>query len=132
MARKGMSDRPIEKISPVEFRESYPKKGRGKKTTHRKGQSNRQGQYQRKGSGKEQGMVRLSLPKGKSHGINPGEIVGGIASLANIPGSGIGKITIQENKTLIDVKENFVPAVLKKSGSYHFRDNHHVDIVRSN
>ena len=132
MARKGMSDRPIEKISPVEFRESYNKKGRGKKTTHRKGQSNRQGQYQRKASGQEQGMVRLSLPKGKSHGINPGEIVGGIASLANIPGSGIGKIIIQENNTLVDVKADFVPAVLKKSGSYHFRDNHHVDISRNN
>ena len=50
-------------------------------------------------------MVRLSITRGRTHGINPGEIVGGIASMANIPGNGIGKITIKEKNTFIDVQK---------------------------
>ena len=128
MARKGMSDQPIEKITPVEFRESSYKKGRGKKGNQYRGKSNRQGQFQKTASGNEKGMVRLSINKGRIHGIRPGEIVGGIASRADIPGNGIGRITINEKSTLVDVQKEFVPAVLKKSGSYHFHDNHKVDI----
>ncbi len=133
MARKGMSDRPIEKIAPVEFNKSSNngKNGRSNKKSHRKGQSNRQGQFQKTSSGQEKGMVQLTMPKGKAHGINPGEIVGGIASMADIPGFVIGKITINENNTLIDVQKEYVPAVLKKSGSYHFRNNHKVAIKQA-
>lgn len=123
-----MGNKPITKISSVEFKQPYKKPQRGKKKKHRKGNSSPQGQFQKNSHGQEFGMVRLSLPKGRSDGINPGEIVGGIASRANIPGSGIGKITIRENHTLVDVKENFVPAVLSKSGSYHFRDHHNINL----
>ena len=131
MARKGLTESPIENITPVEFYQSGTK-GNGKyKKSHRKGQSNRQGQFQKSASGKEKGMVRLSISRGRSHGINPGEIVGGIASMANIPGTGIGKITIKDDTTFIDVQKEFVPAVLKKSGSYHFRDNHKVNIIQA-
>ena len=73
-------------------------------------------------------MIRLSIDRGRKHGIRPGEIVGGIASRADIPGRGIGRITINEKSTLIDVQKEYVPAVLKKSGSYHFHDNHKVAI----
>jgi len=128
MARNGMEDQPIEQISAVEFKESSYKKVHGKKAFHRKGQSNRQGQFQRTASGQEKGMVRLSIDRGRIHGINPGEIVGGIASRADIPGNGIGRITINEKSTLIDVQKEYVPAVLKGSGSYHFHDNHKVSI----
>jgi len=128
MARKGMSDQPIAKITPVEFKESSYKKGRRKKSNHRNGKTNRQGQFQRTASGHEKGMVRLSINRGRIHGIRPGEIVGGIASRADIPGAGIGRITINEKSTLIDVQKEFVPAVLMKSGSYHFHDNHKVSI----
>jgi len=128
MARKGMSDQPIAKITPVEFKESSYKKGRRKNSNHRNGKSNRKGQFQRSASGHEKGMVRLSINRGRIHGIRPGEIVGGIASRADIPGAGIGRITINEKSTLIDVQKEFVPAVLKKSGSYHFHDNHKVSI----
>ncbi len=128
MARKGLQDRPLEKIAAVDF-SSYSRKGsRTKKSVHRKGQSNRIDQSQRTKSGKEKGMVRLSIPHGRAHGINPKEIVGGIASLAKIPGVGIGKISIMEKTTFIDVQEEYVPAVLRKSGSYHFRNNHKVSI----
>jgi len=128
MARKGMSNQPLAKITPVEFKESSSKKRHGKKGSHRNGKSNRQGHFQRSASGQEIGMVRLSINRGRIHGIRPGEIVGGIASRADIPGNGIGRITINEKSTLIDVQKEYVPAVLKKSGSYHFHDNHKVDI----
>jgi hypothetical protein len=128
MARKGLKDRPLEKIASVEFNTTSRNGKKGRRKTHRKGQSNRQGQFQRTKSGKEKGMVELSIPRGRAHGINPGEIVGGIASMANIPGAGIGKIAIKEKTTFIDVQEEYVAAVLRKSGSYHFRDNHKIAI----
>lgn len=128
MARKGMSDQPIRQIASVEFYEPSRKQGRSKKQTHRKGKSSRQGQFQKNSSGREIGMIRLSIDRGRKHGIRPGEIVGGIASRADIPGRGIGRITINEKSTLIDVQKEYVPAVLKKSGSYHFHDNHKVAI----
>jgi ATP-dependent RNA helicase DeaD len=131
MARKGMSDQPINQISPVEFYKTRNKKRTGNKKRTRNSRKNRQGQNQHSSTGKEKGMVRLSIPRGRTHGINPGEIVGGIASLANIPGSGIGKITIMDKTTFIDIKNEFVPAVLGKSGAYHFRDNHKISIQQA-
>jgi ATP-dependent RNA helicase DeaD len=131
MARKGMSDHPITRISHVEFSPTNNKKRSGYKNRSRKSNNKRQDQKQRSTVGKEKGMVRLSIPRGRTHGINPGEIVGGIASLANIPGSGIGKITIMDKTTFIDIKNEFVPAVLGKSGDYHFRDNHKISIQQA-
>jgi ATP-dependent RNA helicase DeaD len=63
----------------------------------------------------EPGMVRLSLRLGKSHGIHPNDIVGAIAYHADIPGSAIGKILIQEKRSLVDVPEQFVGRVLAAS-----------------
>jgi len=42
-------------------------------------------------------------------GIRPGEIVGGIGSRADIPGNGIGRITIDEKSTLLMFKKNMFP-----------------------
>ncbi len=136
MARKGMADRPIEKIAPVEFFKSHSKNGWNNehaviKNPIVKAKPTARVNSRRTSSGQEKGMVRLSMPRGRAHGINPGEIVGGIASMADIPGIWIGKITINENNTFIDVQKEYVPAVLKKSGSYHFRDNHKVAIKQA-
>lgn len=128
MARKGMSDQPIEKLTPVEFHQGREKNGQGKKPTRKHKQSSRSGQFEKSASGREKGMVRLSLERGREHGINPGEIVGGIASRADIPGHGIGKITIKDKFTFIDVQEEYVPAVLGKSGQYHFRNHHNLKV----
>jgi ATP-dependent RNA helicase DeaD len=72
-------------------------------------------------SSHEAGMVRLSLNLGKMHGIRPNDIVGAIASHANIPGSVIGKIRIQENHTLVDVPEDLVRQVLAKTSGVTIR-----------
>ena len=131
MARAEEEKLSIENITEVQFHHSNGKNGKtnspsrnGKSRTHR-------GQKSSNKDSHETGMIRLSLERGKTHGINPGEIVGGIASLANIPGSGIGKIRIFDKYTHVDVQEIYVSRVLGKTGSYHFRDQHNVMIKRA-
>lgn len=72
-------------------------------------------------SSHEPGMVRLSLRLGKQHGIRPNDIVGVIAGCADIPGAVIGKITIQEKNSLVDVPENLVGKVLAKAAEAQIR-----------
>jgi ATP-dependent RNA helicase DeaD len=69
----------------------------------------------------ENGMVRLSLNMGKKHGIRPNDIVGTIAYHADIPGSSIGKIFIQDKISLVDVPETLAGQVLAKTGDYRIR-----------
>ncbi len=69
----------------------------------------------------ESGMVRLSLNLGKKHGIRPNDIVGTIAFHADIPGSVIGKIFIQEKHSLVDVPEAMAEQVLANTGNYRIR-----------
>jgi len=66
----------------------------------------------------EAGMIRLKLNKGKENGVRPNDIVGTIAHHADIPGSSIGKIRIEENFTYVDVPEALVEKVLKHNGNY--------------
>lgn len=69
----------------------------------------------------EVGMVRLSLNIGKRHGIRPNDIVGAIAYHADIPGSVIGKIFIEDKYTLVDVPEALVSQVLAANGKAKIR-----------
>jgi ATP-dependent RNA helicase DeaD len=66
-------------------------------------------------------MVRLSLSAGKTDGLRVNDVVGTIAFHADIPGSTIGAIHIQEAHTLVDVPEQFAQQVLAKTGSYRVR-----------
>ncbi len=67
-------------------------------------------------NGHEPGMVRLYMDIGKKDGVRPGDIVYGIASQANIPGSTIGAIKILTHETYLDVHESSVDAVLRTMG----------------
>jgi ATP-dependent RNA helicase DeaD len=69
----------------------------------------------------ESGMVRLSIRLGKEHGIRPNDIVGAIAGQADIPGAVIGKITIQDRNSWVDVPENLVGKVLAKAADAQIR-----------
>ena len=71
----------------------------------------------------EQGMVRLTLSAGKSHGVRPADVVGTIAYHANIPGSTIGEISILDRYTLVDVPQQYVAQTLAKAGKYRIRKN---------
>jgi len=136
LARVEEKQRPIEKIGEVrlkrpkskyEKRKPVPRKGKGK--NHRK-------QEQRRSNGKsdvshEEGMVRLSLGRGRMHGISPSEVVGSIASQADIPGYVIGKILIRDQHTLVDVPEEYASRVLGQTGSYYLRHHQNVIIERA-
>jgi ATP-dependent RNA helicase DeaD len=69
----------------------------------------------------ERGMVRLTIGKGKIHGIRPNEVVSSIAYYAEIPGNIIGKIHIHDKHTFVDVPEQYVAKVLAKASSYRIR-----------
>ena len=79
----------------------------------------------------EPGMVRLSFNLGKEHGIRPTDIVGAIASHANIPGKSIGKIFIQDRRSMVDVPEELLAQVLGRSGDLTIR-RLPVDLQRAN
>ena len=66
----------------------------------------------------EFGMVRLQIDMGKQHGVRPKDIVGTIAYHADIPGSAIGAIRIQDQFTFIDVPQQLVEKVLSNNGRY--------------
>jgi len=66
----------------------------------------------------EVGMVRLKLNKGRENGVRPNDIVGTIAHHADIPGSSIGKIHIEDSFTYVDVPQELVEKVLKHNGNY--------------
>lgn len=69
----------------------------------------------------EPGMVRLMLNMGRQHGISPSEIVGVIASRADIPGRAIGKIRIQSNRSFVDVPQEMVSQVLARTRDARIR-----------
>ena len=69
----------------------------------------------------EPGMVRLELNMGHQHGLSPKEIVGVIASRADIPGHAIGKIRIQSTRSFVDVPEEMVPQVLARTRDARIR-----------
>lgn len=107
LARAEEKQRPIEPVSAVQ--EPLPRQSRrdGKRQPRRSSPGSH-----------EEGMVRLSLSTGKVDGIRVNHVVGTLAHYAEIPGRAIGKISIQEQHTLVDVPQEFVRQVLAKTGSY--------------
>jgi ATP-dependent RNA helicase DeaD len=69
----------------------------------------------------EQGMVRLMIPRGRTHGVKPNEVVSSIAFFADIPGKSLGKIIIQDKSTLVDIPDQFVKKVISSSGKIKLR-----------
>ncbi len=80
------------------------------------------GKQHRRSNGYEPGMVRLSINVGKTHDIKPRNIVGAIANRVGIPGSAIGEIDIQKQKTYLDVSEEFVEDVIRKMGNWKIQN----------
>ncbi len=100
LAQVNEKKRPIEPIQPIEEKK-HSELLRAKNTPKR-----------RKPHGKEPGMVALRLNIGKKHGIEVRHIVGSLSFHANIQGSNVGKIRIDEQTTSVDVPEKLVPKVL--------------------
>jgi ATP-dependent RNA helicase DeaD len=122
MARGEEKQRSIAPISSVaDYRTERPLRERGGRT-QANGSYRRGGHFEEPGNqSHENGMVRLSLNMGKKHGIRPNDIVGTIAFHADIPGSSIGKIFIQDKHSLVDVPETLLGQVLANTGNYRIR-----------
>jgi ATP-dependent RNA helicase DeaD len=134
IVRESEKQRPIENLGEVRERHTHrdshaPRiarnnrdKGRGKRSV-RAGRSARHSH--------EAGMVRLSLDKGRSHGLRPSDVVGTIAHHADIPGKVIGAIRIQDERAFVDVPVQFVDQVLAKNGVYRLRSKEMMLVERA-
>jgi ATP-dependent RNA helicase DeaD len=136
VARAEEKQRPIAPVSEVH--EARQRKDRRElRTILRKGKHSNRGEWahpggdnnaRRQNTGREsdsygtasheEGMIRLTISKGRVHGIRPSDVVGTIAFHANIPGYTIGKIHIHDHHTLVDVPEQFLAQVLTNNGNY--------------
>ncbi|MBI5351172.1 MAG: DEAD/DEAH box helicase [Chloroflexi bacterium] len=124
LARSSEKQRPVANVAEV-VAESRPSH-RGERERGEYGRGKPQGRDARRGDrdsvnkrvSHEAGMVRLKLNKGKENGVRPNDIVGTIAHHADIPGSSIGKIRIEDKFTYVDVPEDLVEKVLKHNGNY--------------
>jgi ATP-dependent RNA helicase DeaD len=138
IARAEEKQRPIAPIEAVqelrprpEFREARPwarrpegEPGRGIQPRGERPRSGREGSPSDSraiNQSHEPGMVRLSMSAGRLHGIRPNDVVGAIAFHANIPGHTIGAIRIQDERTLVDVPQQYVAQVLDKGDGYRIR-----------
>jgi ATP-dependent RNA helicase DeaD len=61
----------------------------------------------------EQGFETYRIEVGKTHGVQPGNIVGAIANEAGIDSKHIGRIDIRENHSLIDLPEGMPAEIFK-------------------
>jgi ATP-dependent RNA helicase DeaD len=131
IARAEEKQRPIAPVSEVVELPRERAYGRGERPMGRNGRPdrddnaprpNRYGNHPPVGAAvsHEPGMVRLSLGLGREHGIRVNDIVGAIAAHADIPGKAIGKISIGDQRSLVDVPEEFVAQVLNKTARATF------------
>jgi len=109
LARAEEKQRPIASISKVRQTKSGKYKSESKRS--RRVNAAKPGKKSH-----ELGMVRLRIDRGKRQGVRPQDIVGTIASVANIPGKTIGKIFIQDHATFVDIPERYVGDVFKNAG----------------
>jgi ATP-dependent RNA helicase DeaD len=68
-----------------------------------------------------EGMTRLFIDAGRSHGVGAGDIVGAIANEGNVPGKAIGAIDIYDRFTLVDVPSEFTAQVLEQMRNSRIR-----------
>ena len=125
IARADEKQRPIAEVGEVKDDRKRPEgeAGRGSRREpmgrRDRSATGRGGSSRARGDGShEEGMVRLKLNKGKTHGVRPSDIVGTIAFHANIPGYTIGKIRIEDKFSFVDIPEDVVEQVLKQNGNY--------------
>ncbi len=125
LARQGEKQRPVAAVVEVSLEPTRSYKSereytRGGRKDYSSNSSRREAPARRSDSrtSHEAGMVRLKLSKGKEHGVRPNDVVGTIAFQADIPGSTIGKIRIEDKVTFVDVPEQYLEKVMLHNGNY--------------
>ena len=129
VVREKDKEQAVENIAKVNEWKSHAQRKHKKRNEGRGNKRSRANFGSRKSH--EAGMVRLSLDKGRSDGIRPGEVVGTLAYHAKISGKVIGAISIQDDHTFVDVPDNIVDKVLAKNGNYRLRDKTKIMIERA-
>ncbi len=69
----------------------------------------------------EQGMTRMFLSLGKTHGVMAKEIVGMLYREAGLPDGCLGRITLFPKHSLVDVPESLVPQVMDRTRNARLR-----------
>ena len=111
LARAEETAAPIDDIKPISKRESKHV-SRSRKSKGKRSSSDRKTTHHR--DTRESGMIRFTLNLGRDQGVRPRDIVGSIASEANIPGKAIGAIVIKKDQTYVDVSEKHAERVTHK------------------
>lgn len=123
IARAEEKQRPIAEISPLPEKSVRPE--RRPRQEHSEdsfsGRRNKARPRMESDQYHEEGMVRLVMGLGKVDGIRPGDVVGAIAFHADIPGSVLGRIYIQNHRTMVDVSKEYVSKVLAANTKYKIR-----------
>jgi ATP-dependent RNA helicase DeaD len=123
LVRAEEQQRPIAPIS--ELREARPRQVKPVERRRNQGKEKAAGRLSH-----EKGMVRLALKTGRADGLNVSHIVGSLSHHADIPGRCIGKISIQNQTTFVDVPEEVVSLLLAKKDSYRI-GRRRIDIQRA-
>ncbi|MEX0928130.1 MAG: DEAD/DEAH box helicase [Balneolales bacterium] len=71
----------------------------------------------------ESDMVGVYFSVGKKNKIHPGDLVGAIAGEAGIPGDVIGNIEIENAYSIVDIPDQYVPAVVKAMNNNQVKGN---------
>ena len=59
--------------------------------------------------------MEIFVPLGREAGIRPSDLVGALANEAGIPGSVIGRITIEERKSFVGLPADVAAQVLQRN-----------------
>jgi ATP-dependent RNA helicase DeaD len=111
LARAEEKQRPVAPLKPVVESGPTPNGRALKRPDRRKG-------HGRENPSPEKGMVRVMLSTGRADGVRVNHIVGSLSHFADIPGQSLGKISIQQQHTLVDVPEKFAGRVIDSGAIY--------------
>jgi len=124
MARSVEALRPLDDMNEVVERPHDERRDR----RERRGRSERFDRFDhyddrssRRRTGREAGMVRMMIDAGRADGVQPGDIVGAVASEANIPGKSIGAIDLEARRSFFDVREEHADRVLRSANRITLR-----------
>ena len=98
-------------------RKRGPKQGRDREHSGRMDGGHKQAKSNRdfKGDHTEEGMTKLFLSMGKTHGVNPKDIVGMLYGEAGLPNGSLGKIKLFPRHSLVDVPSEFANQVIDRT-----------------
>ncbi|MBE0688721.1 MAG: DEAD/DEAH box helicase [Anaerolineae bacterium] len=121
MARSVEALRPLDDVHEVVERPHDERRDR----RDQRGRGDRFDRYDdrpsRRRTGREAGMVRMMVDAWRADGVQPGDIVGAVASEANIPGKSIGAIDLEARRSFFDIREEHADRVLRSANRITLR-----------